>query len=167
MLLPRVTTEEQRGLTLALINVRGVPLQFYNTHLHTTAAARLLQTAAVAAVLDAAPDGPTVLVGDFNARPTTPEMVPVYARLVDTWVAAGVPTAENPDGLTSPSRLVGDPTSRIDYAFVSSDVDPLGTLVPITPATRLAADHYPVVADLALPGSAVGVGRATAKGQQP
>jgi hypothetical protein len=25
----------------------------------------------------------------------------------------------NPDGLTSPSRLVGNPTSRIDYVFVA------------------------------------------------
>ena len=49
-LLRRTGTNEQRGLTRALINVRGVPLQFYNTHLHTTAADRLMQTADIAAV---------------------------------------------------------------------------------------------------------------------
>ena len=59
----------QRGLTLALINVRGVPLQFFNTHLHTTAADRLMQTADIADAIDAAADGSKVLVGDFNARP--------------------------------------------------------------------------------------------------
>jgi endonuclease/exonuclease/phosphatase family metal-dependent hydrolase len=49
-LLRRTGTNEQRGLTRGLINVRGVPLQFYNTHLHTTAADRLLQTADIAGV---------------------------------------------------------------------------------------------------------------------
>ena len=176
-LLPRVATEEQRGLTLAVINVRGVPLWFYNTHLHTTQAARLLQTADIATVLDAAPDAPIVLMGDFNARsldPVVPEMVPIHARLVDTWAVAGVPDAINPNGFTSPADVDRDPTSRIDYVFVSSDVTATATFVPITPqaqdpditsGTRYAADHYPVVADIALPGSAVGVGKPTAPGQ--
>ena len=62
-LLRRTGTNEQRGLTLALINVRGVPLQFYNTHLHTTAADRLMQTADIAAVIDAAAAGSKVLDG--------------------------------------------------------------------------------------------------------
>ena len=157
--LRRTGTNEQRGLTLAVINVRGVPLQFYNTHLHTTAADRLMQTADIAGVIDAAAAGSKVLMGDFNARPTAAEMVPIYARFVDGWADAGVPTADNPDGFTSPSRLVGNPTSRIDYVFVSSQVDVKAVSVPIDDSTRLAADHYPVVADIALPGSEVGIGR--------
>jgi endonuclease/exonuclease/phosphatase family metal-dependent hydrolase len=141
-----------------VINVRGVPLQFYNTHLHTTATDRLMQTAVIAEVVDAAPSGVKVLMGDFNARPTATEMIPIFARFVDGWTA-GVPTAENPDGNTSPSRLTGGPTSRIDYVFVSSEVTPGSAYVPIDAETRLASDHYPVVVDLALPGSEVGIGR--------
>jgi endonuclease/exonuclease/phosphatase family metal-dependent hydrolase len=158
-LLPRTGTNEQRGLTRALINVRGVKLEFYNTHLHTTAADRLMQTAAIAAVMDAAGDRPKVLMGDFNARPTAAEMQPIDARFLDAWLEAPVATPENPDGFTSPSRLEGNPTSRIDYVFVSADVEVSATYVPIDAATRLAADHYPVVSDIALPGSAVGGGR--------
>jgi endonuclease/exonuclease/phosphatase family metal-dependent hydrolase len=158
-LLRRTGNNEQRGLTLGLINVRGVPLQFYNTHLHTTAADRLMQTVDIAQVIDAAAAGSKVMVGDFNARPTAAEMTPIFARFVDAWIAAGVTTADNPNGFTSPSRLVGNPTSRIDYAFVSSKVDVGATYVPIDATTRLAADHYPVVADIALPGSEVGIGR--------
>jgi endonuclease/exonuclease/phosphatase family metal-dependent hydrolase len=158
-LLRRTGNNEQRGLTRALINVRGVPLQFYNTHLHTTAADRLMQTADIAAVLDAAPAGPKVLVGDFNARPTAAEMVPIFSRFLDAWLEAGAPTAENPNGNTSPSNLTGLPTSRIDYDFVSTEVTVALAYVPIDAQTRLAADHYPVVADIALPGSAVGIGR--------
>jgi endonuclease/exonuclease/phosphatase family metal-dependent hydrolase len=158
-LLRRTGNNEQRGLTLALINVRGVPLQFYNTHLHTTAADRLMQTADIAEAIDAAAEGSKVLVGDFNARPTAAEMTPIYARFVDAWLNAGVATADNPNGFTSPARLVGNPTSRIDYAFVASQIDVEAAYVPIDGQTRLAADHYPVVADIALPGSEVGVGR--------
>ena len=168
-LLRRVATEEQRGLTLAVINVRGVPLQFYNTHLHTTQPARLLQTEDIAAVLDAAPAGPKLMTGDFNARSTftttVPEMEPIYARLLDTWRLAPLPDADNPQGFTSSARLVGLPTSRIDYVFATDNVGAQGTFVPITTATRWAADHYPVVADVTLPGAAVGVGKPTAPGQ--
>jgi endonuclease/exonuclease/phosphatase family metal-dependent hydrolase len=158
-LLRRTGTNEQRGLTRALINVRGVPLQLYNTHLHTTAADRLLQTADIAGVIDAAPEGPKILMGDFNARPTAVEMQPIYSRFLDSWLEAPAPTAENPSGFTSPARLSSNPTSRIDYVFVSPDVDVSLACVPIDAKTRLASDHYPVVSNVALPGSAVGIGR--------
>jgi endonuclease/exonuclease/phosphatase family metal-dependent hydrolase len=158
-LLPRTGNNEQRGLTRATINVRGVPLQMYNTHLHTTAADRLMQTAVIGERIDAAPAGSKVLVGDFNARPTAAEMTPVFARFVDAWTA-GVATPDNPNGYTSPARLTGAPTSRIDYVFVSSRVTVSSAYVPIDAATRLASDHYPVVADIALPGSDVGIGAA-------
>lgn len=168
-LLRRVGTTEQRGLTLALVNVRGVPVQVYNTHLHTRVADRLLQTEDIAAVLDAAPAGPQLLMGDFNARSTftttVAEMEPIYARLTDTWRAAPVPDPANPEGFTSPADLDRDPTARIDYVFASEDVDATGTVVPVNAQTRLAADHYPVVADLLLPGEAVGIGRPRAPGQ--
>ena len=158
-LLRRTGTNEQRGLTRALINVRGVPLDFYNTHLHTTAADRLMQTADIAAVLDAAAERPRVLMGDFNARPTATEMQPIYARFLDAWLEGGVAASGNPSGLTSPARLSGDPTSRIDYVFVSPGVEATAAYVPIDSSTRLAADHYPVVADIELPGAEVGIGR--------
>lgn len=160
-LLRRTGTNEQRGLTRALINVRGVPLDFFNTHLHTTATDRLMQTADIAAVMDAAAERPRVLMGDFNARPTATEMQPIYARFLDAWLAGGVATLENPNGFTSPARLSGNPTSRIDYVFVSPDVEvsASATYVPIDSNTRLAADHYPVVSDIELSGSAVGIRR--------
>lgn len=168
-LLRRVGTAEQRGLTLALVNVRGVPVQVYNTHLHTRVADRLLQTEDIAAVLDAAPDGPQLVMGDFNARSTfvttVAEMEPIYARLVDTWRAAPLADPANPEGFTSPADLDRDPTSRIDYVFASDDVEAAGTFVPVNAQTRLAADHYPVVADLLVPGESVGVGLPTAAGQ--
>ena len=126
---PRAATAEQRGLTLAVIDVRGVTLRFYNTHLHTTEADRLLQTAAIAQAIDLAAEEPKVMVGDFNARPTATEMQPVFARFTDAWAKAGGHTGDNPDGLTSPAQLDGNPRNRIDYVLVSScDRCPRGCL---------------------------------------
>ena len=156
-LLPRTGDAEQRGLTLAVINVQGISLRFYNTHLHTTSTDRVLQTAEIARILDAAGNAPTLLMGDFNARRTSPELAPIQSRLVDAWQKAGKPTADNPDGLTSPARLSGQPTSRIDSIFVSPAITVDSVHVPLDAQTRVASDHYPVVATIALPGSAVGI----------
>jgi endonuclease/exonuclease/phosphatase family metal-dependent hydrolase len=158
--LPRTGENEQRGFTAAEIDVRGVALRFYNTHLHVTAADRLLQTAAIAQAIDAAPAGAKVVVGDFNARPTAAELAPLFARFTDAWTRSIAKVAdENSDGLTSPAGLDGAPRNRIDYVFVSAPVEIRGAFVPIDAKARLAADHYPVVVDLTLPtaGPATGV----------
>ena len=118
--LPRTGENEQRGFTLAVIDVRGVALQFYNTHLHVTQADRLLQTAAIAQAIDAAAPGAKIMVGDFNARPTATELEPLFARFTDAWTKVGVAAAGNPEGLTSPATVDGHPRNRIDYVLVSS-----------------------------------------------
>jgi endonuclease/exonuclease/phosphatase family metal-dependent hydrolase len=151
-LLRRTGANEQRGLTRAVINVHGVTLQFYGTHLHTTDVDRLLQTADIAGVIDAAPKGPKILMGDFNARPTAVEMQPIHSRFRDSWREGPAATGDNPDGFTSPAGLSSSPTSRIDYVLVSPDVEVTRVYVPIDTKTRLASDHYPVVADVLLPG---------------
>ena len=151
--LPRTGAHEQRGFTLAEIDVRGTRLQVYNTHLHVTAADRALQTAAIAEAVDAAGPAAKVLVGDFNARPTATELAPILARFVDAWAKAGTAAAANADGFTSPARPDREPTSRIDYVFVSASIDVRAARVPVDARTRLASDHYPVVVDLRVPGS--------------
>jgi endonuclease/exonuclease/phosphatase family metal-dependent hydrolase len=150
-LLPRSGENEQRGFTLAVIDVRGEALRFYNTHLHTTAADRLLQTASIAQAIDVAAEGPTVVVGDFNARPTAPEMQPLLARFTDAWAKAGHRAGNNPDGLTSPASPGGAPANRIDYVLASPSIEVRAASVPVDPRTRLASDHYPIVVDLTLP----------------
>lgn len=141
---------EQRGLTLAVIDVNGVALRFYNTHLHTAAADRLLQTEVIAKAIDVAA-GPIVMVGDFNARPTAKELEPITARLTDGWAKAGVRDPGNPDGLSSPAELDSPPRNRIDYAFVSPSIGMRSARVILDQKTRLASDHYPLVVDLTLP----------------
>jgi endonuclease/exonuclease/phosphatase family metal-dependent hydrolase len=149
-LLPRTGTSEQRGLTLAVIDVQGVALRVYNTHLHVTQADRLLQTEAIARALDAAGPDPVVLAGDFNATPAAKELAPIVARFTDAWDKGAIRMSDNPDGLTSPAELDGGPRNRIDYVFVSPSIQVRGARVVVDAKTRLASDHYPVVVDIAV-----------------
>jgi endonuclease/exonuclease/phosphatase family metal-dependent hydrolase len=145
-LLPRPNNGEQRGLLEALINVKGVPVRVYNTHLqHNSRAER---TAQVAAILEQVGEfeEPSVLVGDLNARPEDPELQPLYASFEDAWVEGG----EGP-GYTYPAE---NPDRRIDYVLVSPDIEVRDAEVLQT----LASDHLPVVAELSVPGSEVGIG---------
>jgi endonuclease/exonuclease/phosphatase family metal-dependent hydrolase len=139
-LLPRPLGGEQRGLLEALIKVRGIPVRVFNTHLqHDSQVERLAQVDRIRQVLATA-DESVVLLGDLNATPNTPEIAGLTDLLVDAWLTAGVG-----DGFTFDAAT---PHARIDYVMSS------GNVVARTAAvvTTDAADHLPVVADLALPG---------------
>lgn len=78
----------------------------------------------------------TVLMGDLNATPTSPEIGLLRrAGLQDAWVAAsGSPT----DELTHPSNR---PTERIDYVWLTTDLRTTGfRAIPST-----ASDHRGVI----------------------
>lgn len=144
-LLPRTGRNEQRGLLEALINVRGVPLRVFNTHLqHNSQAERQAQATAILDIIGVA-DESVVLLGDLNARPDTPEIATLTDQLVDAWVEAGVG-----DGYTFSAA---NPRARIDYVLYSDDVVARTAAVLSTDAS----DHLPVVAELDLPGDRVGV----------
>jgi endonuclease/exonuclease/phosphatase family metal-dependent hydrolase len=139
-LLPRPLGGEQRGLLEGQIKVRGIPVRVFNTHLqHDSQVERLAQVARIRQVLATANES-VVLLGDLNATPDTPEIAGLTDLLVDAWVTAGVG-----DGFTFDAAT---PHARIDYVMSS------GNVVARTAAvvTTDAADHLPVVADLALPG---------------
>jgi endonuclease/exonuclease/phosphatase family metal-dependent hydrolase len=139
-LLPRPLGGEQRGLLEGQIKVQGIPVRVFNTHLqHDSQAERLAQVGRIRQVLATANES-VVLLGDLNATPATPEIAGLTDLLVDAWVTAGVG-----DGFTFDAAT---PHARIDYVMSS------GNVVARTAAvvTTDAADHLPVVADLALPG---------------
>jgi endonuclease/exonuclease/phosphatase family metal-dependent hydrolase len=137
-LLPRFGDHEQRGLLRALINVRGGPVQVYNTHLqHNDAAERLEQAKAIVELIGT-PEEPVILTGDLNAPPEAPEIAPLTELLRDAW--------SGPGGYTHPSE---QPTHRIDYVLGSRDLAPRRAAVITSDAA--ASDHLPVVADYAPP----------------
>lgn len=145
--LPRYDGHEQRGLLYARVVVRGVPVRVYNTHLqHNNAAERLAQVQAIQSIVGT-PDESVVLMGDLNATPQASEIRALADDLVDAWAAAGVG-----DGYTYSTE---NPTKRIDYVMTSDDVVVRTAAV----VSSDAADHLPVVTNVALPGQRVGVGR--------
>jgi endonuclease/exonuclease/phosphatase (EEP) superfamily protein YafD len=80
---------------------------------------------------------PSILVGDFNARPDWQQIEDLIAAgWVDVWSEIGVG-----DGFTSGAA---DPQYRIDYIFHTPDLIAVdGGLVQ-----SQASDHFPVVADV-------------------
>jgi endonuclease/exonuclease/phosphatase family metal-dependent hydrolase len=149
--LPRFGDHEQRGLLRARINARGVPVQIYNTHLqHNDAAERLAQAQAIKHLIGT-PQDSVILLGDLNATPAAPEIRTLVEELIDVWEAAGTGT-----GYTYPTE---NPTKRIDYIMQSGDVIARAIAVLTSPVAEAASDHLPVLADVALPGDKVGIGR--------
>jgi endonuclease/exonuclease/phosphatase family metal-dependent hydrolase len=146
-LLPKFEGHEQRGLLRARFAVRGTRITFATTHLqHNDNAERELQAARIAELLGGGPDRPqrTILTGDLNAVPGTPEITTLTDVLDDVWPAAG-----SGDGFTYSSL---DPYARIDYVLASRDVRPASAEV-VTSAPE-ASDHLPVLAEVLVRGDA-------------
>lgn len=138
-LLPRPRGGEQRTLLDAEIVVGDATLRCLCTHLqHRSPRARGQQTAAISAVIGAA-ETLTVLMGDLNAGPDTPEVQTLAEHLVDTWSNAGEGA-----GFTYHARK---PAARIDYVLASPGIEVEGAQVVDTDAS----DHLPVSVDLRLP----------------
>ncbi|MGH3356595.1 MAG: endonuclease/exonuclease/phosphatase family protein, partial [Nocardioidaceae bacterium] len=137
-LLPRRRTSEQRTLLEVRIVVGDVPLRCLNTQWqHRSGTARMAQAEATTAKVDDR-DDPTVLVGDLNAGPDTPEVRTLTEHLADVW-----PTRGEGDGYTYGAQA---PRRRIDYVLASPDIDVRHACVTPTKAS----DHLPVTADLRL-----------------
>ncbi|MDQ0383135.1 endonuclease/exonuclease/phosphatase family protein [Amycolatopsis thermophila] len=126
---------EQRGLLHARIDVHGVPVHVYDTHLAAGSQTdRLEQTRQITSLIGAT--GPAVLVGDLNALPDAPEIATLDNAFTDAWPVSG-----EGDGSTYPA---GSPDRRIDYVYASRSVSPLVTRV--LPAD--ASDHLPLLSRL-------------------
>lgn len=158
--LPGRDGAEPRGLLTARISVDGADggrteVVVACTHLQNRSPAeRLVQAARVVEVL--MPPGvvePTVLLGDMNAEPDTPEVRTLTATFTDAWAVAGGGARVGPGGATSRSTggdagLTFDaatPHARIDYVLTTPPLQPHAAWVIPTDAS----DHRPVVADLA------------------
>lgn len=141
--LPRFPGTEQRGLLAATLDVDGVPLSAFCTHLQNgRRSVRRVQVDEIVSAVESS-DPPVVLMGDLNATPGSPEVRELGRHLVDSWRTAGYGA-----GFTHPTRR---PSRRIDYVFVSADL----VVQSATVVHADASDHLPVLAALALPPPAV------------
>jgi endonuclease/exonuclease/phosphatase family metal-dependent hydrolase len=76
-----------------------------------------------------------ILMGDFNVKPDNPTLVPLRERMTDLATAFDAPK------LSFPSD---NPTIKIDYIFVSPDIQLIEADIP----ELIASDHRPHVAEI-------------------
>lgn len=160
--LPTTEGWEQRGLLETRVEIEGVgEVAILNTHLQAgrqgqeeEAIRQRTEQAEFIADRIAEIDVPVIFMGDLNAEPDDAELEPLRnpdLELQDAWeIARDEDEDQDPDGFTSPASPDEDAERRIDYIFISGDIEVLSIDVPVSEDTRMASDHFPVVADLAL-----------------
>jgi endonuclease/exonuclease/phosphatase family metal-dependent hydrolase len=136
---PIVTTSEyqmrahgvyRRAVAAAAVDLSGTIVNVLATHLdNANSEMRSAQSVELLAFL-AGFSGPTIVAGDLNASPDSPEIRALTARLDDAWteaVAANRATAypDNPAGPDTRTRR-----ARIDYVLHSNGLSALQAEIP-------------------------------------
>ena len=136
--LPNRPGLERRGLLRTTVDLDGVPVDVFNTHLqHTSGAVRRDQVRAIKAVLRDRTD-PAIVGGDLNAEPDSPAVSLLTSwRFSDPWPVVGAG-----EGLTVPAAT---PRRRIDFvlhddSFTPSAADTLLSMVSDHRAVRVRLD---------------------------
>jgi len=142
---------EPRGFLQASIDIPGVgEIRCINTHLQVgkpgveqQARIQRREQARILADVVTASGCPILVMGDFNAQPGDPELAPLAEQLADAWRKGG----NQSPGNTIPTRQDGPGDARIDAIFVSPGFHTYACSIVVNARTRLASDHYPVVAN--------------------
>lgn len=129
--------KEQRGLLAAVIDVNGEKINFLNTHLGLSSLERRSQVKVISKYLNTI-SKEVILVGDFNAQPSSMEVHEMSKKLNDV----GYTTNNN----RIPTFEVPFLSGRIDYIFTGPNIEPVSYKV----LRKKASDHYPIVADVKL-----------------
>ena len=136
--LPAPPGTQQRGLLHAVLDVGGVEVSVYDTHLESTSwAAREQQMRTIVPVLRSDPR-PKLLGGDLNAVPSSPVLTTARTVMGDTWESVG-----RGPGYTSPA---GHPSKRIDQQLYAdgSGIRLVPTAARVLPSS--VSDHRAVLA---------------------
>ena len=136
------------GFLEATIQVRGARTHVYVTHLDYRGdpTVRSLQVADTRRILAEDPPGANqVLLGDFNAEASAPELAPLWEVLQDAWAVAPVRTGA--PGLSYPAIT---PVKRIDFVTSSANTTIRSVRTEDDPAVVPASDHRAVSATIAL-----------------
>lgn len=147
---------DNRFFTEVKLDVDGKPVWLFAVHFGLPREDRLAQLDVLLDAAAARAGEPVVLAGDFNSCPASPcpdtddAADDIYARLValyeDAWVAAGF-DANATAGYTYDAVA---PYERIDYVFVSPEIEVIDARVVTTERARAASDHLPVLVTLRL-----------------
>ena len=139
---------ERRGAVWVRFENQGRPVHLVNTHLGLNLRDRLAQTEALFGPewLGSSRCGPPfILCGDFNALPGSAVHRRVLEQLDDVHANTLIPRRRR---RTFPTRY---PMACLDHVFLSDKVTVHHVEVVRTPLTRIASDHYPLLAELSVP----------------
>lgn len=146
--LPSVTTRvcpESRAAIWMEIETPGGAVQVINTHLGLGRRERFMQAQLLAGpewLGSVTTSDPLVLLGDFNSLPSSPafQLLARQLRDVRTLMNPGRPSLK-----TFPTRL---PLLAVDHILVNEFFGVKSVKVVRNAATKIASDHFPLVADL-------------------
>ncbi len=134
---PNPKPELSPGFAETLINVKGIKLNVYATHLdyRTDPTVRSMQVHDMLNIMSES-HREKILFGDMNAVPTAPELQPLLKSYQDSW-------NEERDG-TSYTFPAKQPDRKIDYILTTSGVNVQSSRTLDT----LASDHRPIISDI-------------------
>ncbi|EGL82751.1 Endonuclease/exonuclease/phosphatase [Caldalkalibacillus thermarum TA2.A1] len=133
---------ENRGVLHVTVNLKGLPVNVFVTHLSLYPPLHKQQTNHVLNRVKYC-SSPVIILGDWNMSPYGKRWRKVTRYMQDVWDAKGTG-----NGATFPAQ---NPRSRIDYIFVSSHF--CVEAVQVVNINREASDHLPVQAVLRINGT--------------
>jgi endonuclease/exonuclease/phosphatase family metal-dependent hydrolase len=137
--LPLTPGRHLRGAAFARCSIGRTRFVVAGSHLSTDVAARPSEATRLKKALSEV-DDPVVFGGDVNETPAGAAWRTLADGLTDAGSQSDVPTYH-----------CANPRERIDALFVDPRIEVLRYEVVDTPEARRASDHFPIVADLALP----------------
>ncbi|GAB3031383.1 endonuclease/exonuclease/phosphatase family protein [Bowmanella dokdonensis] len=138
---------EPRGAIWATLSVEGSKLQIINTHLGLLPRERRAQIECLLGqqwLGHADCQGPLLFCGDLNAWPSSL----IHRRLRETLYDAQLSLPGHRLLQTFPGRW---PLACLDHILMDDSLSTLKVQVPRNHLTRVASDHLPLIADIALP----------------
>lgn len=134
-------TTEVRGALRVVVQAPAGAITFYATHLDHLGSPGDVRAEQVQELLAIWANNPrSIIMGDLNATPDTPELAPIYqAGFIDILRAAG--------GFDTAFTFWNNPPvpgKRIDFIFITPDLSFSRVWIPET----RASDHLPVVAEI-------------------
>ncbi|MDQ0430721.1 endonuclease/exonuclease/phosphatase family metal-dependent hydrolase [Planomicrobium stackebrandtii] len=145
---------EQRGILETVIEVDGIYLSVFNTHLALKDEELVVSVDEILAITGKS-HFPRIIAGDFNATASNVHMQKLSKHFQDAFLKM-----KRGDAYTYPSPYVNKdttevfwPATRIDYILADSEVD----VVQVAVIETAVSDHLPIVADMVLADAKVGV----------
>ncbi len=135
---------EPRGVIWTVINIAGIKINLFNTHLGLFSLEGLRQTKALLGrewLAHPICQGPVILCGDFNAMPNSQVCRNIKKVLRDC--------QEELDNHSPKATWFGHyPIGRIDHVFVGPEIEVTQVEVSRTDLDKIASDHLPLIVDI-------------------